>query len=270
MRKTGILLLFIFFIPTMVSAQLIACRDSIKDGYNFWIYIPEDYDPELCELPVVMFLHGKSLCGNDLEKVLEYGSIDALKMGREIEAIVVAPQTNGAWRPKKVMDLFKWTAEHYAVDTNRFYVLGMSMGGYGTLDFVATYPDKVAAAIALCGGSTAKNLCGLTEVPLWIIHGTADNMVPVRCSQRVVDSMCSCGDTSLLIFNKMDKINHSRLARVFYMDQTYEWLFSHALNDSIRTVNRDYTMTNDILDKAYKGLKPKKLPTKDGKAKKKQ
>ena len=268
MRKTGILLLFALFIPMMASAQLTACRDSIKGGYNFWIYVPEDYDPELCEMPVVMFLHGKSLCGNNLEKVLKYGSIDALKMGREIDAIVVAPQSSGAWKPKKVMDLFNWTAAHYAVDTNRFYVLGMSMGGYGTLDFVAAYPDKVAAAIALCGGSSAKDLCGLTEVPLWIIHGTADNLVPVKCSQRVVDSMCSCGDTSLLIFNKLENINHSKLARVFYMDQTYEWLFSHALNDSVRTVNRDYSMTKEILDKAYKGLRPKKLKVKDRKGKK--
>lgn len=268
MRKTLILLLLSFIIPMTASAQLIACRDSIKGGYNFWIYIPDDYDPELCEMPVVMFLHGKSLCGNNLEKVLKYGSIDAIKMGRDIDAIVVAPQTNGAWKPKKVMDLFNWTAAHYAVDTNRYYVLGMSMGGYGTLDFVATYPDKVAAAIALCGGSTAKDLCGLNDVPLWIIHGTADNMVPVRCSQRVVDSMCSCGDTSLLIFNRMEKINHAQLARVFYMDQTYDWLFSHSLCDSVRCVNRDYTMSKSILDKAYKGLKPKKLRTKDSKGKK--
>ena len=270
MRKTAILFLLTLLLPMMASAQLIACRDSIKGGYNFWIYIPDDYDPELCEMPVIMFLHGKSLCGNNLEKVLNYGCIDALKMGREIDAIVVAPQTSGAWKPKKVMDLFKWTEAHYAVDTNRLYVLGMSMGGYGTLDFVATYPDKVAAAIALCGGSTAKDLCGLTEVPLWIIHGTADNKVPVKCSQRVVDSMCSCGDTSLLIFNKLEQTNHSRLARVFYMDQTYDWLFSHSLSDSVRTVNREYTMNKEVLDKAYKGLKPRKLRTKDNKAKKKQ
>ena len=93
-------------------------------------------------------------------------------------------------------------------------------------------------------------------------------MVPVRCSQRVVDSMCSCGDTSLLIFNRMEKINHAQLAMVFYMDQTYDWLFSHSLNDSVRAVNRDYTMSKAILDKAYKGLKPKKLRTKDSKGKK--
>lgn len=266
MRKTRFILLLLLLMPMMASAQLIACRDSIKDGYDFWIYIPDDYDPELCEKPVVMFLHGKSLSGKNLSKVLQYGCINALEMGRDIDAIVVAPQTSGAWKPKKVMDLFNWTAEHYAVDTNRFYVLGMSMGGYGTLDFVAAYPDKVAAAIALCGGSTAKNLCGLNEVPLWIIHGTADKSVSVKCSQRVVDSMCSCGDTCLLIFDKLEKVNHSRLARVFYLDQTYEWLFSHALNDSVREVNRDFVMTKEVLDKAYKGLKPRKLDVKDSKA----
>ncbi|MBR4392263.1 MAG: LysM peptidoglycan-binding domain-containing protein [Bacteroidales bacterium] len=77
--------------------------------------------------------------------------------------------------------------------------------------------------------------------------------------------MCACGDTSMLIFDKLEKTNHSRLARIFYMDQTYEWLFSHSLSDSIRTVNREYVMNKEILDKAYTGLKRTKLNVKDSK-----
>ena len=57
------------------------------------------------------------------------------------------------------MEVVDWVTKNYKVDMNRFYVLGMSMGGYGTLDFVASYPDKVAAAMALCGGATVLDLC---------------------------------------------------------------------------------------------------------------
>lgn len=263
MRK--ILILIFILIPMMLSAQLIACRDSIKNCYDFWLYIPKDYNPSVCEKPVVIFLHGRSLCGKDLAKVREYGCIDALEMGRDIDAFVIAPQAQNAWNPQKIMQIYEWTKERYTVDTNRLYVIGMSMGGYGTLDFTATYPDKVAAAMALCGGSTKNALCGLNDVPLWIVHGTADNLVPVRCSQRVVDSMCACGDTSMLIFEKLEKVNHSRLARIFYLEQTYDWLFSHSLSDSIKEVNRCYSMTKDILDDAYKNLKRTKLNIKDSK-----
>ncbi len=251
--------------PIFASAQLYACRDSIKNGYDFWLYVPEDYRADTAEKPLVMFLHGKSLSGHNLAKVREYGCINALEKGRDIDAIVVAPQTSSGWNPKKVLELYDWVKERYAIDTNRLYVLGMSMGGYGTLDFAATYPEKVAAAIALCGGSTKNELCGLNEVPLWIIHGTADKHVPVRCSERVVDSMCACGDTCLLLFDKLDKVNHSRLARVFYMEQTYDWLFSHSLSDTLRKVNREFQMNKEVLDNAYKGLKTNKIKIKDSK-----
>ena len=240
--------------PLFASAQLIACRDSIKDGYNFWLYIPEDYNDTVADKPVVMFLHGKSLCGKSLSNVLRYGCIDALKRGRKIDAIVVAPQTQTTWKPEKVWEVYDWVKSNYAVDTCRLYVLGMSLGGYGTINFAATYPDKVAAAMALCGGASIDSLCGLTEVPLWIIHGTADKDVPIFYSQRVVNTMIQCGDTSRLIFNKLPREGHSHLARAFYLQSTYDWLFSHNLKDSLRPVNKDYTISSAIMSKAYNDL----------------
>lgn len=249
-----ILTFLICLLPLCSFAQLIACRDSVPDGYNFWLYLPENYDATKADKPVVMFLHGKSLCGRDLKKVLRYGSIDALRRGRAIDAVVIAPQTRSAWEPEKVMNVYNWVKDKYSVDTNRLYVLGMSLGGYGTLDFAATYPDKVAAAIAMCGGATVKSLCGLNDVPLWIIHGTSDKAVPVKCSDRVVDSMCSCGDTIRLMYDRMKGVNHSQLARVFYLDQTYDWLFSHSLADSARLANKSYSMTTSILKDAYSNL----------------
>lgn len=249
MRK--ILLFCLCLLPMFASAQLYACRDSIQDGYNFWLYVPEDYNDTVMEKPVVMFLHGKSLCGKSLANVLRYGSIDALKRGRRIDAFVVAPQTQDTWKPDKVWEVYDWVKNNYNVDTCRLYVLGMSLGGYGTINFTATYPDKVAAAMALCGGSTVDSLCGLTEVPLWILHGTADRDVPIKYSEFVVKSMIQCGDTSRLIFNKLPNEGHSHLARIFYLQSTYDWLFEHSLRDSLRPVNKEYTINSSIMNNAY-------------------
>jgi LysM repeat protein len=130
----------------------------------------------------------------------------------------------------------------------------MSLGGYGTIDFVGTYPEKVAAAMALCGGGTLKSYCGLNEVPLWIMHGTADKAVGVSQSQAVVDKMIECGDTSHLIFDRLSGVNHSRLARMFYLPETYEWLFSHSLTDSARQVHKDIHIDNATMELAYKNL----------------
>jgi len=249
-----ILVLLACFVPSSSFGQLIACRDSIKDGYNFWLYLPDDYNDTVPEKPLVIFLHGRSLCGRNLANVRRYGCIDAIERGRKIDAVIVAPQTQNTWKPDKVHEVYEWTKEHYAIDTNRVYVLGMSLGGYGTINYTASYPETVAAAMALCGGASIKGLCGLNEVPLWIIHGTADRDVPLYCSQKVVDEMVQCGDTSLLLFDKLRGEAHSKLARIFYLEQTYDWLFSHSLNDSVRQVNKDYTISREIMNTAYNDL----------------
>lgn len=251
MKKWALLLFCLM--PLFCKAQLMACRDMIKDGYDFWLYLPDDYENSE-KKPLVLFLHGKSLSGHNLNLVRNYGCIDAVSRGREIDAVVVAPQAAGAWQPDKVMDVVDWVTKNYKVDMNRFYVLGMSMGGFGTLDFVATYPEMVAAAMALCGGATVPDLCGLNEVPLWIIHGTADTAVPVGCSERVVEAMADCGDTTRLIFDRFKGVNHTRLARVFYLEETYDWLFAHALSDTLRAPDKNVVITKETLATAFDDL----------------
>lgn len=252
--KRILTLLLLCLMPLLSLAQLMACRGVIQDGYNFWLYLPDDYSTSEVKKPLVLFLHGMSLSGDDLSLVRNYGCIDAVSRGRDIDAVIVAPQTSSGWQPSKVMDVIDWVRSHYLVDMNRLYVVGMSMGGYGTLDFVATYPDKVAAAMAFCGGATVTDLCGLNRVPLWIIHGTADSAVPVSCSDRVVEAMAACGDTSRLIYDRYKGVNHTRLARLFYLDETYDWLFAHRLTDPLRQANKEVKITQESLKTAYADL----------------
>lgn len=254
MKQFAVILLC--FLPFMAKSQtLTACRDSIKGGYDFWLYQPVNRDSIVQRKPLVIFLHGRSLSGRNLSRVLRYGIVDAINRGRKIDAFVLAPQNpRGSWNPSKINDLLEWTKTRYAIDIPRVYVVGMSMGGYGTIDFAGTYPEKVAAAMALCGGgSQFSPHCGLTKVPLWIIHGTADKVTPVAESQKVVNAMKECGDTTLLRFDRLKGVNHSKPARFFYWEKTYEWLFAHSLTDSVRFVNRDFVAA-DALHEAYLNL----------------
>ncbi|MBR2429657.1 MAG: LysM peptidoglycan-binding domain-containing protein [Alistipes sp.] len=254
-----IIILVILLQPLLATAQLQAMRD--KAQYDFWLYLPDDYKEgantkraKRDAMPIVLFLHGRSLCGNDLNRVLEYGPLDALKRGLDIEAVIVAPQNPGGWwSPERVMSVVEWVEKHYNVDSSRLYVLGMSLGGYGTLDFAATYPNKVAAAMALCGGSTLRDLGTLREVPLWIMHGTADKDVPVDASRRVKRLMRQEGKTPRLRYQELIGVNHSLLTRVFYLEESYEWLFKHSTKGR-RKVNRWITITRGDMKHAYEGL----------------
>ena len=243
-----------------VAAQgtdlLSAKKNVIPGGYNFWVYTPEDYYYTQESTPLVLFLHGASLCGRDMNRALRYGTVAAIKMGREIPALVITPQNpGGAWNPKKLNDILEWLDENdYAYDHGRIYVLGMSLGGYGTLDFVGTYPEKVAAAMALCGGCTLKDQSKMGDALLWIIHGTADKAVSVRESQTVVNRMKQAGITDRLRYDWLPGASHGALARYFYTWKTYEWLFSHSLRDPDRPVNRTVSISQTDLNQAYRDM----------------
>jgi len=241
-----------------VAQDFKAYRGTVPNSYNFWFLDPEEgqeHDPQ-AHYPLVIFLHGASLCGNNLEKVKRYGPIQAMKMGREFGNYMLAPQnTGGAWSPKKIWKIVEWAEQHFAVDTTRIYVFGMSLGGYGTIDLTATYPDKIAAAMAICGGGSVRDLSGLSKVPLWIIHGTADRAVKISESEKVVNAIKATGDDSRLIFTKLPGVDHGRPARLFYMNMTYDWLFSHSTQDPGREVCRDFELTVPMLKDAYNDIK---------------
>lgn len=264
MKKTLLFALLLFFIGFSSQAQKITSfHGVVSNGYNFWVYTPADADT--CQKPLILFLHGASLSGKDLNRVLRYGPLDALRRGRKIDAVVVAPQSpGGGWSPQRAMNVVDWVKAHYNIDTNRFYVIGMSMGGYGTLEFTGTYPDKVAAAMAFCGGANLRSYCGLNEVPLWILHGTADRDVHIRESEKVVNAMKRCGPTHRLIFTRLQGVNHGGPARAFYLAEPYEWLFSHNLQDPERKVNKNFSITPAKFHGVYDHLTRVDIPILQG------
>ena len=251
-----ILLLLILSLPLALFCQTLASfRNVVPNGYNFWVYTPAGYDSTRAEKPLILFLHGASLSGSDLSRVRKYGPLTAISYGHDIDAVILAPQSpGGGWKADNVENVLNWTLAHYTVDTNRIYVIGMSMGGYGTINYTGTYPDRVAAAMALCGGGNIKSYCNLNKFPLWIMHGTADRAVGVGESQKVVNAMKACGETPLLRFTKLPGQSHAALAKIFYLDETYEWLFDHRLNDSVRHVNSDIDITVKTMEKAYQNI----------------
>ena len=239
---------------------LLAYKDSVKNGYNFLLYVPERYyQDEEADLPVLVCLHGKSLRGNNLNQVTRYGCIDALRRGRPIDALVICPQcpSDANWDADRVMAVVDWVAERYRTDQDRLYVFGMSMGGWGTFKVVAQYPDRVAAAIPMCGGFTGDPT-PMGDVPLWIIHGVADDITRISFSTSIVEQLEKSGHYDRLRFTWLEGCNHSILIRVFLLEAPYKWLFSHTLKDPDRLVNFDYDVTPADLNAAYTRLDPEK------------
>ena len=195
-----------------------------KTTYPFWINVPEKESTE--KQPILIFLHGKSLSGTDLNRVRRYGVLRAMDKGRKIPAIVVAPQlAKGSWYPDNVLEVLEYVKKNYNVDESRIYVCGMSLGGYGTLHFAGKYADKITAAVAICGGGNVSDGCKLGTIPLWIQHGDKDYIVPVSESEKVVNAIRKCNEKAKLIFTIIKGGNHGSVENIFHQDAMYNWLF---------------------------------------------
>jgi poly(3-hydroxybutyrate) depolymerase len=257
LKLTFAVILFFMGIESVDAQSLVKHYGKVKNGYNFWLYTPANVEKPK---PVVIFLHGASLRGTDLNQVRRYGTIDAIERGRKIDAYVIAPQVpKGWWKPEKIINVLEWVKKHHNVDESRVYVLGMSLGGFGSIDLAAQYPDKIAAAMAFCGGGNQKSYKGLTKVPLWIIHGTADKDVEVKYSDAVVKGMKKFKDgTKRLHYDRIEGMDHSSLARMFYTKKTYDWLFKHSLTDEGRNMQPVFEVSKKTLTRAvYSDLKRK-------------
>ncbi len=220
--KTFFSIILVSFLPVFAFSQLTAMKD--KAAYPFWINLPADSILN-SKPPVLIFLHGKSLSGTDLERVRRYGVIHEIDKGRIIPAIVVAPQVaTGSWDPDKVLTVLEYVQKTYKTDSSRIYVVGMSLGGYGTLHFAGKYADKITAAVALCGGGNPKDAACLATIPLWIQHGNKDYAVPISESEKMVNAIKAVNESNL-IYTIHPGADHGALERVFRTDEMYDWLF---------------------------------------------
>lgn len=226
MYKHFLVFLFLLFgITLSSSAQLKAVKN--KSGYSYWVRTPQNIDKEE-KLPVIIFLHGRSLSGHDLNRVKRYGVLRAIEKGKDLDAIIVAPQTSNGWNPDKVIEVLDEVLAEYPADKNRVYVCGMSMGGYGTMDVAGKYPERIAAAVAICGGGTTSYACNLTQVPLWIQHGSADRAVPASESKKIYNAIMKCNNKADATLTIIPGGTHGSVERLFHGEKIYDFMFKHS------------------------------------------
>jgi len=224
-RSIFLTALLVFSMCYSSFAQLKAYNE--KSGYSYWVRMPKEVAKKE-KVPVIIFLHGRSLSGHDLSRVKRYGVLRAIERGKDLDAIVVAPQTSNGWDPDKVMEVLDKVEKDYPVDKERIYVCGMSMGGYGTMDVAGKYPDRIAAAVAICGGGTLSYACNLTQVPLWIQHGSADRAVPASESKKIYNAIKKCDKNADATLTIIPGGTHGSVERLFHGEKIYDFMFRHS------------------------------------------
>ena len=198
-------------------------------GCKYLLFLPEGYGQQQKRWPLILFLHGAGERGDDLEKVKTHGPPKIVQTRKDFPFIVVSPQCpEGDWWTKKtevLINLLDEIVARYDVDTERVYLTGLSMGGYGSWALACDYPDRFAAVVPICGGGNRTMSLMLKDVPIWAFHGAKDSVVPVEESKEIVDAINARGGNAKLTI--YPEANHDSWTATYNNQELYDWLLEH-------------------------------------------
>lgn len=209
-------------------------------NFTYQIYVPPGA-AQTEKLPVVVFLHGIRERGTGGILPTEGGLSQFVKQYfRQVPAIILIPQCRPAsyWSDpvmdEMVVRALDETVEEFKADEKRLYLVGVSMGGYGVWHFAAAYPEKFAALVSICGGSSIVKGDRFTPVaekigqtPAWLFHGAADRIVPVGESRELVQALKALGGN--VRYNEYENVGHNVWMNVLAEKELMPWLLAQKL-----------------------------------------
>src|SRR4051794_18212310 len=215
---------------------------------RYMLFTPKDYKPDGKKWPLMLFLHGLGECSNDdLSRVKIHGPANFVDSRPDFPFVVVTPQlppppgykegvsynseqivalARKAWKPEELIQLVDHVIGKLNIDRDRVYVTGLSMGGFGTWQLVASYPDRFAAAVPICGGGEPEKMAAAaSRVPIWAFHGAKDTVLPIRYSREMVDAVKRAGgDVKLTMY---PEAGHDSWKITYNDPKVYDWLLAH-------------------------------------------
>ncbi|RLD79019.1 MAG: phospholipase, partial [Bacteroidetes bacterium] len=125
------------------------------------------------------------------------------------------------------MDFIDSLVKKYSIDENRIYITGLSMGGFGTWDAIARYPDKFAAAVPICGGGDENTAKLIVDIPIWAFHGADDRVVKVERSRNMINAIKKQGGNPL--YTEYEGVGHGSWIPAYKETELLKWLFMQSL-----------------------------------------
>jgi len=247
-----------FFLPVAICFSLIAvatAEEPVPNKFNalefkgkddgvlkYQFFVPKKSKSKE-KSPLLIFLHGAGERGDNNTSQLKHGRSAMKKFGEDTNGYVIAPQCPRettwcltSWKAKehrmpevsKPMALLKQvidqTMKDYPIDPNRVYVMGLSMGGFGTFDAIQRYPEIFAAAVPICGGGDVEGAKTMKDIPIWAFHGDKDTAINVSRSRDMVAALKKVGGS--IKYTEYPGKGHGIWNTVFADQEMWKWLIA--------------------------------------------
>ena len=224
---------------------------SINGGSMYYRFRPpRKIEPDK-EYPLLLFLHGTGGRGNDNKGQLEdAGSIEAFakqSLSYNYASYIFAGQVpegkkwvNVDWstddhKMNQISECLRMVFEavdtfvvnkNNQVDMDRIYIMGLSMGGYGTWDAIQRRPDFFAAAVPICGGGDKTMGNTLSTIPIWSWHGRRDNVISVSRSRDMDIAIKNEGGSPK--YTEVGERGHDVWEDVWNSMELWNWLYAQS------------------------------------------
>jgi predicted peptidase len=211
------LVLVAVLLASLLGSAAHAGWETGKQGTTqYRLFKPDGYDAAK-KYPLVVVLHSVGWRGKGLDNLAKLPPSQVLsseKVQKEHASFVLVPYCDGKdqwvnlpWKhgsysvekvaisqaQQNVLDAVAALQKNHSIDADRLYVVGGSMGGYGTWDMVCRRPDMWAAAVAVAGAGDPSVAPQLKGVGLWAFHGDKDNVIPVAGTKDMVEAIQKAG-----------------------------------------------------------------------------
>lgn len=215
--------------------------------YPYALYVPRGYDSSRT-WPLIVFLHGSGESGSDGVRPIIQGIGSAIQWNSERwPAIAVFPQkptSISEWEQHEaaVMEILQTVRRAYRVDDDRIYLTGLSQGGHGAWVLGARHRDTWAALVSVCGyasshpraakldlppayfGRADGLATAIGDLPFWLFHGDADDVVPPAESLAMASALETAGSTPRVTI--YPGVNHNSWDRAYAEEDLPRWLLS--------------------------------------------
>lgn len=218
-----------------LRVETLTVPDEVADGFErlnsqVLLYHPVKSTTE--KSPLVIFLHGSGGGRRSIERSKWMGEVKTFirpKEGRPKVHLLV-PQSKGEWDPGSLNEMLDYVIDkNPAIDTQRIYCIGYSMGGKGTWEWAMASPGRFAAIIPKGFIPDLSGLKGMVELPIWAMVGSKDTKPRAEGIPAMEKALKELGST-VVRTTVFDGANHASAAgEAKKVEGVYEWLFSQAL-----------------------------------------
>ncbi len=236
--------------PTQETGFLNRTVEVHGSTYHLQIYLPEAFRrDDKKQWPVILFLHGRGERGSEGMWQTQIGLPQAVRDHPERwPFVIVMPQCQQAnyWTDPEMLSMAMTAldreTQEFHLDPEHTYLTGLSMGGYGAWELAKLYPRRWASVAVVAGGVfwsyeperwqlaatlPAEYARAVGRLPIWIFHGSDDNVVEPRQSELLFEALKSAGGRVKL--SVYMGVRHDCWSRAYNEPELPRWFLSHHL-----------------------------------------